>query len=47
MPFILPEDRLERQKILLEVARGKIAKFEVNGKSYVITPRILRSKIQK
>jgi hypothetical protein len=45
MPFILPEDRLERQKVLLEVSRGKTVKFEVNGKTYVITPR--NGKVKK
>ena len=40
MAFTLPTDRLERQKVLLEVSRGNIVKFVVDGKTYTITPRI-------
>lgn len=44
MPFVLPKDRIERQKVLVEVARGHIVEFEVEGKKYVITPRSARNQ---
>lgn len=38
MSAILPEDRKQRQKVILKLARGETATYEVRGKTYVAKP---------
>ena len=39
MAIVLPEDRNERKKTLLKIARGQPVEFTVGKSSYVVKPR--------